>query len=324
METISSANADQSPSPSTSRPKPRSGSSPRKSNKKKNQYSFTADSPYFTSYVDKEMKNLNVLTETLRDISAKAKTFGKCGVLMSEATRRLSQSCRLQSAKVINVDGIPNDANNANLSEKERQAVLEREKSVGEDMAGVLRVLGKVLDEVADAQMLMCESLEASLSLSLETFIGTELLQAAKLKTEAEEMTEDGEAAFAKYLHGKNAQGGSANGESEQPVSSWNKISEGVGNQLGRIGLTTAASNEISPTRRKGKDNGKEKAKGEPVDKALYAANLKLNLEDIRLSQANAELKRFQLLKHLDALKVSHWFVLMLQVSRQGYIAYRP
>ena len=97
------------------------------------------------------MKNLNVLTETLRDISAKAKTFGKCGVLMSEATRRLSQSCRLQSAKVINVDGIANDVNNnANLSEKERQAVLERETSVGVDMAGVLRVLGKVLDEVAE------------------------------------------------------------------------------------------------------------------------------------------------------------------------------
>jgi len=302
METNSSAHGDQSspsPSPSTSRPKPRSGSSPRKSQKKKNQYSFTADSPYFTSYVDKEMKNLNVLTETLRDISSKAKTFGKCGVLMSEATRRLSQSCKLQSAKVINVDGIANDG------EKERQAVSEREKSVGDDMAGVLQVLGQVLDEVADAQMLMCESLEASLSLSLETFIGTELLQAAKLKTEAEEMTEDAEASFAKYLHGKNAQGGSANGETEQPVSSWNKISEGVGTQLGRIGLTTAASNEISPNRRK-KDNGKEKAKGEPVDKALYAANLKHNLEDIRLSQANSELKRFQLLKHLDALKVSH------------------
>ena len=45
--------------------------------------------------------------------------------------------------------------------------------------------------------------------------------------------------------------------------------------------------------------------KGEPVDKALFAANLRQNLEEVRLGQANSELKRFQLLKHLDALRVS-------------------
>lgn len=299
METEKSTlNKDQSPA-ATRR------SNPHKSHKKaKKQFSFTADSPYFTSYVDKEMRSLSVLTDTLRDISSKAKTFGKCGVLMSEATRRLSQSCKLQSAKAANGEG--NDENNTNLSEKERQAVSERKKSVG-DMMGVLQVLGNVLDEVADAQMLVCESLEASLSITLETFIGTELNQATKLKMEAEEMTEDAEASFAKYLHGKNAYGASSSGEAELNVSSsWNKISEGVGNQLGRIGLTASSSNELSPSRlRKGKDIGKDKPRGEPVDNALYAANLKQNLEDIRLAQANSELKRFQLLKHLDALKVS-------------------
>ena len=57
--------------------------------------SFTSDSPYLQSYIDREMRNLNVLTDTLRDISARARTFGKCGALMAEATRRLSSSCRL-------------------------------------------------------------------------------------------------------------------------------------------------------------------------------------------------------------------------------------
>ena len=36
----------------------------------------------------------------------------------------------------------------------------------------------------------------------------------------------------------------------------------------------------------------------------MAAAGLRLNLEEIRVAQANAELKRFQLLKKLDSLKV--------------------
>lgn len=276
----------------------RSGATPQKIRKKKNKYSFTADSPYFTSYVDKEMKNLNVLTETLQDISSKAKTFGKCGVLMSEATRRLSQSCKLQSAKGNN----DNDSA-GQISDKEKNLIAERKTSVGEEMVGVLQVLGNVLDEIADAQMLMCESLEASLSLSLENFIGNELQQAGTLKSEAEEMTENAEIAFAKYLHGKNSYGSAAATEQEPVASSWNKISEGVGTQLGRMGISTSNSND-SPLRKKSKEVGKEKLNSESVDKAICAANLRQNLEDIRLGQANSELKRFQLLKHLDALKV--------------------
>ena len=38
---------------------------------------------------------LSVLTVTLREISTRARTFGKCGVFMAEATSRLSDACRL-------------------------------------------------------------------------------------------------------------------------------------------------------------------------------------------------------------------------------------
>ena len=44
----------------------------------------------------------------------------------------------------------------------------ERRESVGEEMMFVLSVLGQILVEVADAQVSMCQSLEALLSLSLE------------------------------------------------------------------------------------------------------------------------------------------------------------
>ena len=137
-----------------------SSSSSSPSRKKRNQTSFTADSPYFTSYVDKEMKNLNVLTETLQDISSKAKTFGKCGVLMSEATRRLSSACKLHpsngkgnhnsSSSNTNSDG-NNEENDdggsfdeMNLGSKDRILYEQRKKSVGNEMVGVLQVLGKV------------------------------------------------------------------------------------------------------------------------------------------------------------------------------------
>lgn len=335
------------------------------SRKKRNQTSFTADSPYFTAYVDKEMKNLNVLTTTLRDISSKAKTFGKCGVLMSEATRRLSSACKLHPNGVGKSLGSgSNDGDDIsgggsfdekNLDTKERNLYEQRKKSVGNEMVGVLEVLGKVLDEVADAQISMCEALEASLSLSLEAFIGTELEQATRLKQEAEEMTENAESAFAKYLHGKNAQnsasaaymaaaaaasansggfggnhtginagGGGGNGNSDD-VSSWNKLSENVGNQLGRIGITTANNDSsLSPIKgRKGKKNNADRGK-DPMDEAISAAYLKQNLEEIRYSQANAELKRFELLKHVDALKTRQNFGLgeSILASLNGIKAY--
>jgi len=324
--------------------------------RKKNQTSFTADSPYFTAYVDKEMKNLNILTETLQDISSKAKTFGKCGALMSEATKRLSAACKLDDASGShNGNNGHNSHNNSNHNSStnsgdDKTMLDERKKSVGSEMVGVLQVLGKILDEVADAQVSMCTSLEASLSLSLETFIGKELQEASRLKSEAEDMTENAETSFAKYLHGKHAHNTSSTSAtgtsattssssssndvsdhlntagSSAVSSSWNKISEGVGNQLGRIGIATTSNHtELSPSKgRKGKSGTHVDKNKDPVEKAIAAACLRQSLEEIRLSQANSEFKRFQLLKHVDALKTRRNFDLgeSILASLNGIKAY--
>ena len=50
----------------------------------------------------------------------------------------------------------------------------EQRESVGEEMTLVLSVLGQILVEVADAQVSMCQSLEALLSLLLEAFAGVD------------------------------------------------------------------------------------------------------------------------------------------------------
>ena len=108
--------------------------------------SFTADSPYLSSYTEKEMYNLTVLSDTVRDISARAKTFGKCGALMSEATRRLSQACKLQpsSSSSRRDSGIVAADQSEEEESRERAIIAERRESVGEEMSEVLKVLGKV------------------------------------------------------------------------------------------------------------------------------------------------------------------------------------
>jgi hypothetical protein len=58
----------------------------------------------------------------------------------------------------------------------------------------------KVLDEIADAQLLMCESLDASLSMTLEAFANVELEEVTNLKAQAEKQTASAEAMYSRYL----------------------------------------------------------------------------------------------------------------------------
>lgn len=101
--------------------------------------SFTADSPYYTSYVEQEMRQLQVLSETLRDISARAKTFGKCGALMAEATRRLALSCRFKASTPGSAD-----EDEETRQDREDKIAMERHEAVGDEMGTVLFTLGGV------------------------------------------------------------------------------------------------------------------------------------------------------------------------------------
>jgi hypothetical protein len=106
------------------------------------QNSFSADSPYFGSYVENEMQSLNVMNETLRDIAGRTKTFGKCGALMAEATRRLALSCKLRRPLTTNAG---EDQKEVEAEEQKREEeVLNKRHAVGEDMAGLLAVMSEV------------------------------------------------------------------------------------------------------------------------------------------------------------------------------------
>jgi hypothetical protein len=105
--------------------------------------SFTADSPYFTSFCDGEIKSLQILSDSLRDISARTKTFCKTGALMSEAMRRLANSCKLRQERNSSQD----DADEERLETED--IVQQRRHAVGEEMATLLQLLGEVSQSVS-------------------------------------------------------------------------------------------------------------------------------------------------------------------------------
>jgi len=102
--------------------------------------SFTADSPYFDAFVDGEIGSLNLLSETLGDISEKARAFVRAGAVMSQATRRLALACKLRRDPAEDNNHGSGDENGLN----EEELAKQRRGAVGEEMANVLELLGEV------------------------------------------------------------------------------------------------------------------------------------------------------------------------------------
>lgn len=181
-----------------------------------------------------------------------------------------------------------------------------------------------MLDEIASAQVQMCEALEASLVVSLESFAELEMKQVLQLKSDAEQITESAEASFAKYMNGRHSQGLSSEG-----MDSWNKLSESVTSQIGPTiqqwkqgsllifpqsqSSSTPKGSYKTPNSSKSRRNSDKNA--DPIQvQAAAAANLQLALEQIRLAQASAELKRFQLLKKLVSIKVRQLLYMIIHI----------
>lgn len=101
--------------------------------------SFLADSPYFSAFVENDVKSMSVLVDTLQDISARTKTFSKCGALMAESTRRLAFSCRLKRD-----NDLSEDMTEEEKVDREAKLGKERRRALGNEMADLLELLGEV------------------------------------------------------------------------------------------------------------------------------------------------------------------------------------
>jgi hypothetical protein len=153
-------------------------------------------------------------------------------------------------------------------------------------------IRSKIFEETAGAQLTMCKALEASLGMSLEAFATSESQTVSILHREASDSTKSAEQLFSKYLNGRMNFSETISAES---------IAKNAGKQGIGSTINSWASKRIE-RRRAGRENssGSDDA---TLAKMNEAANLRSVLEQIRLAQANAELKRFQLMKHLIGIK---------------------
>lgn len=162
-----------------------------------------------------------------------------------------------------------------------------------------------MLEEVSQAQLQMCQSFEVTLVSSLEHFADIEYQTAKSLKDTAEKSTDSAEQLLGKYLNGRHAAALSSK-EAEGSNDAWNKFSEQVGNHgssfLSRFSGRNKKEAKTNLSQGRNTVSSKTTANSEDpvVQAAASAANMRLTLEQVRLAQATAELKRFQLLRHIN------------------------
>ncbi|GMH91296.1 hypothetical protein TL16_g12016 [Triparma laevis f. inornata] len=250
--------------------------------------SFTADSPYFANYVHVQQGRLAKLSDAMVDIAKATRAFHEAGKAMSDVTHALAQTCRV-------------DETQFGVNES------KEDNAFGEELGETMHTLASVLDEVADAQMSLGESLTASLAVSLENFANVEKREAERLQKKAEDDTEQFDLFVGRYLHG-------SRGEKD----------DGDGLQLKHLQKTFANIGDW-----RAGIGGRGKDKGDGQDKKEMAANLntanvRCQLEEIRLQQANSELSRFKYLRRMESLKERRTFELgeTMLASLHGIRAY--
>lgn len=116
--------------------------------------SFTADSPYFDAFCEGEIGSLNMLSETLGDISQKTRAFVRAGAIMCEATRQLALACKL--SRDVSEEQNNNNNNGINREEgeiSEEEMQKQRRQAVGEEMANILELLGEVRTVVGSCSL---------------------------------------------------------------------------------------------------------------------------------------------------------------------------
>ena len=61
--------------------------------------SFTADSPYYATYISTQQSRLEILSSSMDGIARATRAFNEAGRSMSEATHKLAESCRVEDAE---------------------------------------------------------------------------------------------------------------------------------------------------------------------------------------------------------------------------------
>jgi len=244
--------------------------------------SFIADSPYFDAFTNAEIQSLAVMGETLHGISEKARTLTRTGTFMSEASQRLAQCCKLRGGFPLEpVEGKSPEE----MKHLEEEVYQHRKMAIGDDMTKLLMVVGSLVDEIAEAQINLCRTLESTLGDTFEAFVNSELQTVNILSHEATAATETAESLYSKYITAKSPNLEGTNSKDKDGPGFMRAAWAGRGRSRGSNAGRGAGGAEDTLTR------------------ATLAADLRVQLDQIRLAQTDAEVKRFQLMKHLIDLK---------------------
>lgn len=256
---------------------------------------FSADTPYFRTYVDREVDKMSILQSTLLEIAKNAREFEKCSVAMVDATRNLSASCKLQSYSSTELAMMGVDSGDISELQVRRGLFTLKKECLGDEMYKVLTLLGEVLDEVANAQLQMCQSLHASLSDPLEAFVENDIAEVYRCKNEAYAATDLSEKAYSQYIHGRSI---------DNRDLSTQTVASSRGSTAG--GRVSAAFMDIKSGIKAGiktaRNGGNPDEPGE--------SNIRFTINYVCSSLVQAELSRFHVLRSLDTLKTRRDFEL--------------
>jgi len=160
---------------------------------------------------------------------------------------------------------------------------------------------------MAQAQLVLSSTIESNLGLSLEAFAASELKTVSMLKTEAEDATDSAENLFSKYLNGRNFVDAFI-----PEANSSNNVSNANVAATAAIKSFKSLKNTWSSRRTGSSGAGDASTDGATggANTALESAARRAGLEQTRLLLANAELKRFELMKHLISVKYRRNFEL--------------
>lgn len=163
---------------------------------------------------------------------------------------------------------------------------------------------------MADAQARLANSISSTLGMQLEAFAASELKTVSMLKQEADETTEAAEQVFARYLNGRNfvesfadAATAQAQKAKQQQIHNSGNISNTSSAMKGFQSLKNWSSRTMERTMERRNSSAGSSEEEQQQQARESGAARQSGLEQVRLVQATAELKRFELMKHLISVK---------------------
>lgn len=162
---------------------------------------FFADSPYFTAFVEQEIRSIDVYNSTIRDIIQSNAKYVKAGDEFGMAMRRLAMSYKLQTQEYN--DDTCTTSRDGGTGYVNLKKVQEKRNALGTDMANHLGLIGELLDEVAIVQQALCKTIDALITPTMLETTTKHLKEVQGIRDEVIAQVNKAEKLLIKYVAAK-------------------------------------------------------------------------------------------------------------------------